>query len=468
LARLKKVVTVLFGGPLSEVDGMIYHLSPDLVPAHGPGSTADRLYGNQKWDLRVWTDRLERVFPHREFLLPNLRFATEDEPIGSNQDPWPAYPVTLLPHADEVPAELIFVPKTQKNPRIIVREPTYNQYVQQAIARPTVQLLEKGYLHGACNPGSWFIGFEEQWPNQALACIGSEDGSLSTLDLSEASDRVPNWLVEDLFGDWPHFLEGIEACRSERVRLPDGSVIPVIKYASMGSALTFPIEAMVFTATVVEAVLRARSLPPTLRSLRTLRDQIRVYGDDIICPTDTTETVIESLETLGFRVNRSKSFWTGGFRESCGKEFWHGADVSIVRVRKSFPSSLLDAEELVSAVETRNQFYKAGMRRTAALYDEDLERLMPGRYPIVQETSPLLGRVDDFCSYESSGRDEYGEPVAKGYVVHPKIPANAVEDEVSVLLKCLIGKSEDSPENHLTHSGRPRRVAIKRATRRPY
>jgi len=465
---VKKVVTVLFGGPLSEVDGMIYHLSPDLVPAHGPGTTADGLIGNRKWNLKTWTDRLESVFPHREFLFPNLRFASEIESIGGNNNPWPTYPVTLLSHADEVPAELIFVPKTQKTPRIIVREPTYNQYVQQAIARPLVQLLEKGYLHGACNPGSYFVGFSEQWPNQAMACIGSEDGSLATLDLSEASDRVPNWLVEELFSNWPHFLEGIQACRSERVRLPDGRVKPIIKFASMGSALTFPIEAMVFTATVVEAVLRARSLSPTLRNLRELRELIRVYGDDIICPEDTTETVIESLENLGFRVNRGKSFFTGRFRESCGKEFWHGADVSIVRVRKSFPSSLLDAEELVSAVETRNQFYKAGMRRTAALYDEALERLMPGRYPIVQETSPLLGRVDDYVTYESHGRDEYGEPVAKGYVVRPKIPRNSVGDEVSVLLKCLIGKSEDSPIDHLTHSGRPRSVAIKRATRRPY
>jgi hypothetical protein len=44
------------------------------VPRHGPGSTADRLVGNKKYEQRVWHDRLDRSFPAGEYLLPSWRY----------------------------------------------------------------------------------------------------------------------------------------------------------------------------------------------------------------------------------------------------------------------------------------------------------------------------------------------------------------------------------------------------------
>jgi len=101
---------------------------------------------------------------------------------------------------EELPTRLVAVPKTQATPRLIAEEPTVMQYIQQAIMQSLVPEIESNLISGS------FTGFTDQAPNQLLARKGSEDGSLATLDLSEASDRVANWLVEELFGDFPNFF----------------------------------------------------------------------------------------------------------------------------------------------------------------------------------------------------------------------------------------------------------------------
>jgi len=86
----------------------------------------------------------------------------------------------------------------------------------------------------------------------------------------------------------------------------------------MGSALTFPLEAMIFLGIVVLAASKVRHVSVTMEFVRSLHGSVRVYGDDIIVPVDIAEGAVELLEVFGLRVNRSKSFWTGKFRESCG------------------------------------------------------------------------------------------------------------------------------------------------------
>lgn len=44
------------------------------VPRHGPGSTADGLLGNKKFEQVVWPSRLDRSFPAGEYLLPSWRY----------------------------------------------------------------------------------------------------------------------------------------------------------------------------------------------------------------------------------------------------------------------------------------------------------------------------------------------------------------------------------------------------------
>lgn len=456
----------MFGDVLRSLDKRIYE--GDLTPRHGSGATADRKVGNEKWDLREWTERLEVLFPFVEYALPSVSY-WEHGQLGSFPSPYDSdapTPVRYLSPSEEQPAKMVAVPKTHSTPRLIAEEPVCMQYMQQAIARPLMSLIETDKV------ASWFTGFELQWPNQAMAQIGSEDGTLATLDLSEASDRVGNWIVEVLFEDWPWFLEAIQATRSQAIELPDGEVFPLRKFASMGSAMTFPIEAMVFTSIVIEGVLRSDSRPLSARSIKSLRDVVRVYGDDIIVPTHNAETVIESLEVFGLKVNRHKSFWNGEFRESCGKEFWKGHDVSITRFRKAAPSSLRDVENIVSWVATRNLFSE-DMRwhHTVHLLDGFLEALL-GHFPWIQSSSVLLGRTRPDQLYQVDRVSEgfsHQSPLTKGWVTREKL-RKQILDGPPALLKCLLTTigMQDVDEKHLKRGGRPLSVSMHLGMARPF
>lgn len=459
--NLRQVVRAVFGEALAVMDREIYDYK--VVPKHGPGATADRKLGNQKYDQTEWPVRMEQLFPYLEYAVPSRSLEFLEG-------------VTFLDLQDERPVKLTAVPKNAKTPRLIAEEPTCMQYMQQAVSRALVELLERPTIMGRENLPSFLVGFSEQWPNQAMAQIGSEDGSLATLDLSEASDRVPNWLVEEIFLDFPWFAEALQVTRSTHADVPGLGKIPLSKFASMGSALTFPIEAMVFAAIAVKTVLHGTltdRTPVSHADVSQLRDRVRVYGDDIIVPVDSAVAVIRGLETVGFKVNRSKSFWTGLFRESCGKEYFAGEDVSIVRFRRDLPARRpprdRDATDLISNVATRNLFYEAGWWTTVRVLDEALENLLNGDYPHVEEDSPILGRRSVIYGYDQHGFDfDEQSPRVRGYVQRSRIPQNAAR-EYAALMKCLlISGDANSTSDHLERSGRPRVVSIKRAVARPY
>lgn len=69
---LKKVFYCVFGDAVSKADKAIF--DGELTPRHGPGATADRKMGNQKYYQSEWTDRLEELFPYLEYALPNHRY----------------------------------------------------------------------------------------------------------------------------------------------------------------------------------------------------------------------------------------------------------------------------------------------------------------------------------------------------------------------------------------------------------
>ena len=442
----------MFGPSLTFLDSLVE--SGDVVPKHGGGATADRRIGNEKWVFPEWTDRLEHLFPYVEYALPSHSYWEE------------SLSVRFLSLPEERPAKMVAVPKTRSTPRLIAEEPTCMQYMQQSLARPLMDSIE------ACNTAKFFTGFSEQWPNQAMAQIGSEDGTLATLDLSEASDRVGNWMVEVFFEDFPWFLEAVQATRSQSIQLPSGEVFQLRKFASMGSAMTFPIEAIVFTAIVIEAVLRSQEKPLTRRSIRSLRDVVRVYGDDIIVPVDSTETVIGSLEAFGLKVNRHKSFWNGEFRESCGKEYWKGMDVSITRFRKATPRSRRDVENIVSWVATRNLFSDDLVwPNTVRTLDETLEGLL-GFFPWIRPESVLLGRTRPDRLYQVDGTKtgtSTQSPYAKGWVVREVLRKQPLDGHAA-LLKCLLSTigMQDVDEKHLQRGGRPIDACIHLSKAQPF
>lgn len=324
----------LFGDMFSELDRKI--ASFELVPRHGPGSVAEKLTPLEKWDLSYWTSRLESVFPHWRY--------------RSNLPCWDT-DLDLIAPGDELPVRVVTVPKTQKTPRIIAIEPSTVQYAQQGLKNEIYDFVDRSSLRD-------ILGFSDQTRNQEMARKGSLDGSLATLDLSEASDRVHWWLVQLMVSRYPHLRDFLDATRSQRAEVEGHGVIPLVKFASMGSALTFPIEAMVFTTLALMGMGEQGKRAITVSRLRGV---VSVYGDDIIVPVDRVAHVIDRLETFGFKVNRTKSHWRGYFRESCGKEYYRGEDVSIQKFRHDFPSSREDATLVAGLVDFRNRCYYAGL-----------------------------------------------------------------------------------------------------------
>lgn len=339
----------LFGDMFQKLDARIAAF--DLIPKHGPGAVAESLSPLEKREFSYWPERLESVFPYWRYTR-NCVY-----PVS--------YPV-LIPFDQEIPVRVISVPKTQATPRIIAIEPSTMQYAQQALKREFYEEIRRGPLRGV-------LEFEDQERNQLLAQKASVDLSHATLDLSEASDRIHWFLVRVMFRRYPHLWDYIWNTRSHRAALPGGVTIPLQKFASMGSALTFPIEAMVFTTLALCGMEDGQSSRLKVRDLPGL---LSVYGDDIVVPIDSVDRVVDWLEHFGAKVNRAKSFWNGSFRESCGAEYYNGTDVSVIRLRHELPSSRDDAAEIAALVDFRNRAYRAGLWSLVAELDEDLEPLI--------------------------------------------------------------------------------------------
>lgn len=442
----------VWGDVFTQVDREIY--LGNVVPRHGPGATADRITGNRKFDHLQWTQRLEEIFPSGEFL-----FSSWSHFLDHADD------VNLVDPGSETAVRVVSVPKTLKTPRIIAIEPVSMMYVQQGIWE-----LFRTSIEGH-DTLSKLVGFSDQIPNQEMARIGSISGRTATLDLSEASDRVSNQLVRKMLANTPWVFQAVDACRSRKADVPGHGVIRLAKFASMGSALCFPFEAMVFLTLVIMGIERELGSPLSQSDLKGLAGYVRIYGDDIIVPVEYVHSVVEVLQTFGLVVNSSKSFWTGKFRESCGKEYYDGNDISIVKVRRLFPTHRKHAQEIMACISLRNQLYKAGWWSTCQWLDDYIRGLkIP--FPVIAESSPGIGR-HSFLGYETQRECPFLQrPLVRALKETTKSPRSNLSG-YGALLKCLLMQGVDTaspfwdllyPRNaddkHLERAGRPDRVDI--------
>jgi hypothetical protein len=443
VSEFGRMAQLLFRDLFSKLDSNIYRR--EIVPKHGPGAVAEKLSSNGKYQSKYWTRRLQEVFDVEDFLFPNAR--TYDERAADGID--------HLEPESEIPSRVISVPKTQKTPRVIAIEPSTVQYVQQGILEKLMHHIHSSFLDG-------FIGTRSQEPNQLLAQEGSETLNLATLDLSEASDRVSSLLVKTLMANHPLSREGVFSCRSQRASVPGEGVISLSKFASMGSALCFPFEAMVFLTIIFLAIEKEQGHRFTkVRDFFPFLGRVRVYGDDIVVPVNYVHTVVDLLEHFGAKVGRPKSFWNGKFRESCGKEFYDGHNVSIVKVRRMFPKQRQQVAEMVSLVELRNQMYSFGNWKTASWLDGQILRKF-SFFPNVLPTSSALGR-HSFLGYVSEKEDEHlHRPLVKAHVLSSRSPRDPLEGS-GALLKFFLkrGVEPTFDVEHLERAGRPRTAYIK-------
>ena len=360
-------------------DNLMVRLCHDqLFPKHGPGSTAERISGNRKYSWRRWHHRLEPYFPllGTGYSLSSGQFDVKSEELEN---------VEMVHSDDEDPVRIIAVPKTLKAPRIIGAEPVCMQYVQHAISEVLVKALQE----------HWFargqINFSDQKVNQRLALDSSSSGRFATIDLSEASDRVPIGYALYMFSGNPDLKDAIEACRSTKARLPDGRIVHLRKFASMGSALCFPVEAMYFYTLCVVALLKSRDLPVSHSNIKSVSRDVFVYGDDILVPVSDVASVLDHLRKYNCKVNVRKTFLSGNFRESCGMDAFGGEPVKPVYVNTAPPEHRQQVKNIISWVETANLLFEKGLLRTSMLFFSKVERIL-GELPWVSKESPSLGR----------------------------------------------------------------------------
>jgi len=210
---------------------------------------------------------------------------------------------------------LVTVPKSFKTDRTVLIEPSLNMMFQLAVGDVIRDGLKKVG-----------VDLRDQARNKSLARASSMTGALATLDLSSASDSIAVELVRHLVPpDWYDLLSSL---RTSQCEMKDGVIIDLEKFSSMGNGFTFPLESLVFWA-VVSSISGERN--------------VSVYGDDLIIPVKDVEKTITVLRTLGFSVNKEKSFWEGLFRESCGGDYFFGFDV-----RPHFVKGRLTGEGLFS------------------------------------------------------------------------------------------------------------------------
>jgi hypothetical protein len=266
----------------------------DIRPRHSSGATADKISNIQKRQVRRYIPSLMETFPVTYF-FQSYEHAKAHSDENAFLSVEPTSRVTL-------------VPKDARGPRIICMEPHERMFIQQG-------LMHKIYEHIECySPFKGRINFTDQTINQRLAYESSITRKYATIDMKDASDLVSWELIKRLVS--PEWYEVLEATRSSKASLPDGSIVELKKFAPMGSALCFPIEAILFFAICYQVTT-----------------EVWVYGDDIIVPRETAIAVMDLLETYGLIVNRDKSLYRGFFQESCGGDFYKGMNINPVRLK---------------------------------------------------------------------------------------------------------------------------------------
>lgn len=282
----KKIASVL--GPFSD-----QRLS--TLGRFGPGSTfGDRgrlttIADKMSSSPTLTTSALPFLFPWSGTLWASACIATSNQPMFVRGN------------------RFLTVPKDATKDRGIAVEPSINVFYQLALGQMVRERLRREGLDI----------LTAQDIHRQVAREASIRGHLATIDLSNASDTVSRVLVKLLI---PHtWFEAFDSLRSTHT-LVKGKWVKLEKFSSMGNGYTFELETLIFWAISASVIEMEGGTPATWENLF-------VFGDDIIVPTENFRGVIAALRCLGFSPNVQKTFGEGSFRESCGGDFFDGMDV---------------------------------------------------------------------------------------------------------------------------------------------
>lgn len=241
-------------------------------------------------------------YSHSTFVVDYLLYSSRWGDICHDRQ---LYPTTVGAN------EYFTVPKNGLTDRSCCMEAPVNLAYQLAVGkvlrRRALKCLNIDLNHGAEH-------------HQLLACKGSLDGTIATLDLSSASDRWARELVRYLLpADWRVLLDSLRATHTSF----GGKRLYLEKFSSMGNGFTFELETILF-ATLAHVVQTAVGVD----------GDVFCYGDDLVVPVAMALPLAEALESVGHSLNMKKSFWKGPFRESCGGDYHWGEAVNTAKLEK--------------------------------------------------------------------------------------------------------------------------------------
>lgn len=285
---------------------------------HGPGAVAGRESGASKWSFEKWPGLDTRIFAYNENISLLCNKTRTKQPR----------------------ARAMAVPKDFRGPRIICIEPKENQFAQQGLLDCLMELCSSHPLT------SRSINFQSV-ERQTQLCYRRD--SVATLDLKDASDNLSLRLARILLPRWVFKL--VTRYRTRFVEI-SGKEIKNNAFATMGSAVCFPIQTMIFWALSLGTMISIRDAyrpkkPNGRRATNFERNKalpfhLSVFGDDIICSLWAADEIMRTLEACGLIINKEKTCVFSALRESCGAWVIAERPVSIVRFKSTHISTWRD------------------------------------------------------------------------------------------------------------------------------
>lgn len=425
------------------------------IPRHGPGAVYERLAPNQKW-IGIYQSILDEdfdhdsfgMFPfgvleleHDEWRLNDVSHETSHERVAVSRESQ-----SIRRQSSGRVARLISVAKNSTSRRTITIEMLASMFYQQALNTELREIITRCPVYSRC------LDLTNQSINQMFALEGSRTGEWSTLDLSAASDRLSLSLVKLVFARHGEFLDAMIECRSSEVLDRNKRPQALKKFAGMGNALTFPVQSVVFASIAISAILYSEGYSaPSYRNVKRAARLVRVYGDDIIVPTNYASQVVDWIESFGLKVNQKKSFMAGNFRESCGLDAFRGYDVTPVYLRDDPEQLAADPCIAASLVSTSNQLWMQGLYSAATVLSDRVEEVL-GRLPILSPQSGGLGwHIRNGASEYQRWNKQLHYLEVRAPVVLPKIVRDPIGG-YAALLKFFLTPLIQRGSGHLSRS----------------
>lgn len=264
--------------------------------------------------------------------------------------------------------KVITVPKDNTKDRVIAIEPTINSVMQQGVAFCLTRNLADLGIHiespaSDQGPLDQLRLPAQPFRNRWLARRGSLGDGLATVDFSAASDSIQWNLIFRLFGETNSSY--IRLVSSPQFSI-EGRLIPADKIAlSMGNAVTFPLQTLIFLSLAVEAFKRC-NIPYSIN------ENIAVFGDDVIIDDRVVQTFLEVSSMCGFKANAKKTFVDGPFRESCGADWYLGYNVRPFMIRHL--DKVVDAFVAYNLISAWSRRWRVDLRRSLAILEKHLRK----------------------------------------------------------------------------------------------